>query len=138
MKGGIAAGHFAAVLLRRTLWTPNGEFRRLRGSDDLFTIRVGDHFRALGVMEADTITSSLPVLVNPATRANLRDDDIKALHLKKDSKAAGSCRSPVAPALHRFRVLGVERIDLQLFELLLQPFTGRRVAPLQVFFGCPR
>jgi hypothetical protein len=35
---------------------PSLQFRRLRGYDDLFTIRVGDHYRALGVMEAGGIT----------------------------------------------------------------------------------
>ena len=35
---------------------PSLRFRRLGGSEDLFTIRIGDHFRALGVVEADTIT----------------------------------------------------------------------------------
>jgi hypothetical protein len=31
-------------------------FRRLQGSADRFSIRVGDHYRALGTLTADTIT----------------------------------------------------------------------------------
>ena len=31
-------------------------FRRLKGSADRFTIRVGDHYLALGTVTADTIT----------------------------------------------------------------------------------
>lgn len=78
---------------------------------------------------------SLPVTVDPATRANLGNDDIKALDVKKDSKTTDPRRSPVVLALQGFRVLRVERIDHQLFELLLQPVTGRRVTPPQVFRG---
>ncbi len=80
---------------------------------------------------------SLRALVDLATRANLRNDDIKVFDVKKDSKVSDSRRSLVVPALQPFRVLWVERIGLQLFELLAQPVTGRRVAPLEVLFGCP-
>ncbi len=66
-----------------------------------------------------SLRSSLPVLVDLATRANLRNDDIKALHLKKDSETSDSRRSLIVPALQRLRILGVERIGLQVFELLL-------------------
>jgi hypothetical protein len=31
-------------------------FRRLKGSPDRFTVRVGDHYRALGRVTADTVT----------------------------------------------------------------------------------
>ena len=31
-------------------------FHRLRGSPDRYAVRVGDHYRALGRMEGDTIT----------------------------------------------------------------------------------
>jgi len=35
---------------------PSLRFRRLRGSQDRFTIRVGDHYRALGRLRAETMT----------------------------------------------------------------------------------
>jgi hypothetical protein len=35
---------------------PSLRFRRLQGTEDLFTIRIGDHYRAIGVVEADCIT----------------------------------------------------------------------------------
>jgi hypothetical protein len=35
---------------------PSIRFRRLRGSQDRFTIRVGDHYRALGRLRAETMT----------------------------------------------------------------------------------
>jgi hypothetical protein len=35
-------------LWRRNANHPSLRFRRLRGSDERFTIRVGDHYRALG------------------------------------------------------------------------------------------
>lgn len=35
---------------------PSLHFRRLQGSENRFSVRVGDHHRALGVMNADTIT----------------------------------------------------------------------------------
>jgi hypothetical protein len=35
---------------------PSLHFRRLQGSANRFTIRVGNHYRALGVLTADTIT----------------------------------------------------------------------------------
>jgi len=60
----------------------------------------------------------LAVFVDLSARANLRNDDIKALHLKKDSETSDSRRSLLVPALQRFRVLQVEGIGLQLFELL--------------------
>jgi len=31
-------------------------FRRLQGSADRFSVRIGDHYRALGTLTADTIT----------------------------------------------------------------------------------
>jgi len=31
-------------------------FRRLKGSQDRFTVRVGDHYRAPGRLTADTVT----------------------------------------------------------------------------------
>src|SRR5271157_1493553 len=80
---------------------------------------------------------SLPVLVDLATRANLRNDDIKVPDMKKDSKISDSRRSLVLPALQPLRVLRVERIGPQLFELLAQPVTCRRIAPLEVLFRCP-
>jgi hypothetical protein len=52
------------------------------------------------------------VFVDLATRANLRNDDIKALNLKEDSETSDSRRSLVVPALERFGVLRVERIRL--------------------------
>ena len=35
---------------------PSLRFRRLKGSPDRFTVRVGDHYRALGKLTDDTIT----------------------------------------------------------------------------------
>jgi hypothetical protein len=35
---------------------PSLRFRRLKGSSDRFTVRIGDHYRALGMLTADTIT----------------------------------------------------------------------------------
>jgi hypothetical protein len=78
---------------------------------------------------------SLAALVNLATMADGRYNDIEVLHAKEDSKTANSRRSLFAPALQGFRVLGVVRIGLQFFELLQQPVTGRRIAPFQVFCG---
>jgi hypothetical protein len=34
---------------------PSLHFRRLQGSIDLFSVRVGDHYRALGLLKADTM-----------------------------------------------------------------------------------
>jgi hypothetical protein len=42
-------------LWRRDPRHPSLHFRRLRGTADRFTIRVGDHYRALGTLTADTI-----------------------------------------------------------------------------------
>jgi len=35
---------------------PSLHFRRLKGRDDMFTIRIGDHHRALAVLDGDTVT----------------------------------------------------------------------------------
>jgi hypothetical protein len=35
---------------------PSLHFRRLQGSSDRFTVRIGDRYRALGILKADTIT----------------------------------------------------------------------------------
>ena len=35
---------------------PSLRFRRLKGSDDRFTIRVGEHYRALGKVTGETLT----------------------------------------------------------------------------------
>ncbi|MBZ5634927.1 MAG: hypothetical protein LAO55_17540 [Acidobacteriia bacterium] len=35
---------------------PSLRFRRLKGSDDLYTVRIGDRYRAIGQMEAGEIT----------------------------------------------------------------------------------
>jgi hypothetical protein len=35
---------------------PSLRFRRLKGHADRFSVRVGDHYRALGTLTADTIT----------------------------------------------------------------------------------
>jgi len=43
-------------LWRRDSQHPSLHFRRLQGSDDRFSVRVGDHYRALGKLTADTIT----------------------------------------------------------------------------------
>lgn len=43
-------------LWRQNPHHPSLHFRRLRGSPDRFTIRVGDHYRALGTLTAETIT----------------------------------------------------------------------------------
>lgn|GEM_PF-3498815 len=79
---------------------------------------------------------SLPVLVDVATRADLRNDDVKIVHAEKDSKIADPRRSLVVPARQRLRVSQVERIGLQFFELLPQAVTGRRIAPIEVLNGC--
>jgi hypothetical protein len=34
---------------------PSLRYRRLRGRDKLVSVRVGDHYRALGFLEADTV-----------------------------------------------------------------------------------
>jgi len=35
---------------------PSLHFRRLQGSKDRFTVRIGDHYRAVGLLEGETIT----------------------------------------------------------------------------------
>ena len=35
---------------------PSLRFRRLEGRENLATVRIGDHYRALGVLESDKIT----------------------------------------------------------------------------------
>ena len=35
---------------------PALHFRRLKGSEDRFTVRIGDHYRALGRLSSGTIT----------------------------------------------------------------------------------
>jgi hypothetical protein len=35
---------------------PSLHFRLLQGSNDRFTIRIGDHYRALGQLDSNTIT----------------------------------------------------------------------------------
>jgi hypothetical protein len=35
---------------------PSLHFRRLKGSEDRFTVRIGDHYRALGRMSSETVT----------------------------------------------------------------------------------
>lgn len=79
----------------------------------------------------------MPMLVNFAARADIRDDNIGAYHGEKDSKAAHSRRSLLVTALQGFRVPRVEGIGAQLFELLPQPVAGRRVAAFEVLCGCP-
>lgn len=43
-------------LWRRDTHHPSLRFRRLQGSEDRFSIRVGDHYRALGKLTANTMT----------------------------------------------------------------------------------
>jgi hypothetical protein len=43
-------------LWRRDPRHPSLHFRRLRGSADRFTVRIGDRYRALGTLTANTIT----------------------------------------------------------------------------------
>jgi hypothetical protein len=43
-------------LWRRDPNHPSLRFRRLRGTENLFTIRVGDHYRALGTLADNTVT----------------------------------------------------------------------------------
>ena len=43
------------AIWRRNPHHPSLRFRRLKGSTDRFTIRVGDYYRALGTITADTI-----------------------------------------------------------------------------------
>jgi hypothetical protein len=43
-------------LWRRDPQHPSLRFRRLQGSADRFTVRVGDHHRALGKLTANTMT----------------------------------------------------------------------------------
>lgn len=43
-------------LWRRDPHHPSLRFRRLQGSADRFSIRVGDHYRALGKLSDDTLT----------------------------------------------------------------------------------
>jgi hypothetical protein len=35
---------------------PSLHFRRLKGSEDRFTVRIGDHYRALGRLSSGTMT----------------------------------------------------------------------------------
>lgn len=35
---------------------PSLRFRKLQGTDDLYTVRIGDRYRAIGQMESDEIT----------------------------------------------------------------------------------
>ncbi len=35
---------------------PSLHFRRLQGSSDRFSVRVGDHYRAVGTLSGDTVT----------------------------------------------------------------------------------
>lgn len=35
---------------------PSLHFRRLKGSEDRFTVRIGDHYRALGRLSLGTVT----------------------------------------------------------------------------------
>lgn len=43
-------------LWRRDPHHPSLRFRRLQGSEDRFSVRVGDHYRALGRLSGSTIT----------------------------------------------------------------------------------
>jgi hypothetical protein len=43
-------------LWRRDPHHPSLHFRRLQGSQDRFSVRVGDHYRALGRLTAQTMT----------------------------------------------------------------------------------
>jgi len=43
-------------LWRRDPHHPSLHFHRVQGSADRFSVRVGDHYRALGTLTADTIT----------------------------------------------------------------------------------
>lgn len=43
-------------LWRRDPQHPSLHFLRLQGSEDRFTVRVGNHYRAIGRLTADTIT----------------------------------------------------------------------------------
>jgi hypothetical protein len=42
-------------LWRRNPAHPSLHFRRLKGSKDRYTIRIGDHYRALGLLNSDTV-----------------------------------------------------------------------------------
>ena len=44
------------VLWRRDPHHPSLRFRRLQGSEDRFSLRVGDHHRAFGTLTGDTLT----------------------------------------------------------------------------------
>ena len=44
------------LLWQRDPHHPSLHFRRLQGSTDRFSVRVGDHYRALGTLTAETIT----------------------------------------------------------------------------------
>jgi hypothetical protein len=43
-------------LWRRDPHHPSLRFRRLQGNSDRFSIRIGDHYRALGRLTAETMT----------------------------------------------------------------------------------
>jgi len=43
-------------LWRRDPHHPSLHFRRLQGGADRFSVRIGDHYRALGILTADAIT----------------------------------------------------------------------------------
>jgi hypothetical protein len=51
---------FRRIVENCTLWQnpnhPSLHFRRLKGSEDRFTIRIGDHYRALGHLSSGTVT----------------------------------------------------------------------------------
>lgn len=43
-------------LWRRDPHHPSLRFRRLQGSQDRCTVRIGDHYRALGIIAGDAVT----------------------------------------------------------------------------------
>jgi hypothetical protein len=58
---GLPAPAQALAVKNYRLWLknpahPSLDFHRLRGGQDRYAVRVGDHYRALGRLEADTIT----------------------------------------------------------------------------------
>jgi len=54
---------------------------------------------------------SQAVLVDLATGANLRNDDVEALYLEEDPETPDPGRSPVVPALQRLQVFRGPRIS---------------------------
>src|SRR5580700_7922876 len=66
------------------------------------------------------------------------NDQMNAFYAKEDSKPANSRRPLILPALQRFRMPPVERIESQLFQFFFESITGGCVASIEVPCGLLR